>query len=975
MEDHRLILEPGQTLRLSDRRDGAAAKCYRVDRLTGRGGSVLCYAAERTWDNGASRERGYLKEFCPVTQSGLTRRPDGILAAQDGSAEDFSRRRDSYVHALRLLQKRCFEPESLIRNYVQSFELLSPASPDPNAACYLWSPGFEGISLRGYLSTVRENPEEDALNKLLNILKITLEMTRIACCLHMEDLVHQDLKPSNLWVHYKTDRTVDPSHVTLLDVDTVCSVYDRSAVPRGSRGFFANDPQVSIQGDIKSIGAALYYALALSDREFEQPDYPHLPGLVKQSRLLRHAGVSDNGEFTNQLIYILETCLHEAPGMRFRNCAVLQAELEKLLDWVQVYRFDDLDRSLAFVSQSTAGDRLKISLLSQRVFGRREMDLRFHEGRVYLDDEEILSMEHLPLYQKNKALQDLMSRYDGLTEAYYALSDTVPAIPDPREKQAAKRSLLELDRERAELSQQIQQIQRELFALVFRLSRDREDGRPMGWRVREAAALLLAGQFDEALSAVSDRAWELRIRSAKSLREQMDEYVRMVYREVIGERRMLISILKSQGVTAASAGEIAKIYEELIPLAEEERVELDTLTDYAGFLSLQNDLPSATRFAERAKELYLTLPELPEAAYADLLELLSTLYLKQRRAEDAIAAARECLERYQSLARRSPDAFSEQISDACHMLAACLEQAPSGGAEDLREAEGLYQKSLALCRRLARDDPARYEPKLAERISSYATFLLVTKGDPAYSSAEKKYKEALRIYEDRSRRSDREHVYALAYVHYNLSGLYLSRGGKWLEDAERHAREALSRLEGPAAQNPCRFEPLLALVHSALGSILLNRNRLRDAAEHLIRAVEIQMPLAQHDPERESDLVSSCMRLGGLLLVLDKKEDALRLYRAVGTILRRLQEEDPVHFMYFYLVALRNLADLSAERRLDEDAVSSLREIRDALRKARARGVALQGEYRTDARDLFVRVCLPAGGEGARLRDEILELL
>ena len=763
--------------------------------------------------------------------------------------------------------------------------------------------------------------------------------------------------------------------MTLLDVDTVCSVYDRAAVPRGSKGFFANDPQISIQGDIKSIGATLYHALVLSGSGFEPSDYAHLRSLVEDSRLLRHAGVSDNGEFTDQLIYILETCLHETPGMRFRNCAVLQGELEKLLDWIHVYRFDDLDRSLAFVSQSTAGDRLRISMLSQSILGKREMDLHFHGGKVYLDSEEILSIEHLPLYRKNKSLQDLMTRYDELTTAYYALSDTMPAMDSSQEKQAAKLRLLKLDRERSELSARIQQIQRDMFALIFRLSSDRESGQPMSRRVKEAAALLLNGHFDEALSAVSDRSWRQRIQSAKSLREQLDQYVKAVYREVIGERRMLISILKTQGVTTASAAEITKIYDELVLLVEEEGVELDTLKDYAGFLSLQNDLSAAIRIAERTKELYLALPELPEAAYADLLELLSSLYLKQRRSADAVAAARECLARYQSLDRRSPDAFLDHISDACHALAACLEQAPFSGKEALQEAEQLHQKSLALCRRLARENPARYEPKLASRVSSYATFLLNAK--KAYSAAEKKYKRAIEIYERLSEGSDIEHTYAAAYEHHNLASLYLERGNAWLDRAEHHARQALLLLREPAVHNPCRFEPILALVSSVLGTILMNSNQLSEATENLSRAVEILLPLARHDPAREPELALYCLNFGRLLSCLGRAEDALEVLHTSFILFCRLQEEDPKHYTYYFFVTCYTIAVLSAEQGNGEDAVAVLREIQSALRRQNEVGFTLLDEYRGNAKEMVsrIRTLMAADRDVEQLCDAILRLI
>ena len=975
VKDNRLKLNVGQSLELSDHTDGTARKTYCIGSLAGRGASVLCYNTERTWNNGSSRERGYLKEFYPLAHSGLSRRPNGILCADDPFSAAFARDRDDYIRALHLLQKRCFEDRSLIRNYVQNFELLYACDPKEQSAatCYVWSLGFEGTSLHDYLTTVRDEPEKDALKKVLNVLKITLEMARIACCLHMEDLVHQDLKPSNLWIHYKTDRTIDASHVSLLDVDTICSVYDRTAAPRGSKGFFANDPQISIRGDIKSIGATLYYALALSAGEFSQPEHGRLRELVEHSQLLHHAGVSGNSEFTDRLIYILESCLHENPTARFRNCAELQSELEKLLDLVQVYQFDDLQRSLAFVYENMTGDRLKISMLTKRVSGRQDLELQFHDGKVYLDGEEVMSMGNLPLYQKNKALQDLLGQHDALTKAFLQLSDTIEAITDRQERQAAKQKLLQIDTQRSSLSDRIQQIQQDMFALIFRLTTDLQSGQTMDWRAREAALLLLSGDYDAARSAVSDRSWEQRIQTAKGLQAQINEYVKSVYRDVIGEQRMLISIIRAQGITTDSAAEITTIYEALVPLAEEQLMELDALHDYAAFLSMQNQDPAAIPVAEKLRRLYRSLPELPEPAYTNLLGLLSLLYLKLRRAEEAIAAARECLDRCLALNARAPEVFSDDLAEAYHALAICLTNAPSSKEKELQEAERLYQNALALRRRLAKEDSVRYTHKLANVVSSYATFLCSVKG--SLSAVQKKYKKAIALYESIPDSPNRESLYSAADNYHNLAAFFLER--KQFEDAERCARDALHILEAPAASNPCRFDRILALIYSLLGTTLMHLRRFDEAEEYLSRAVAIQTLLARHNPAVEPELASSCLNFGRLLIAADKADAASDVLQTAFDLFRRLLEDNPRHYVYHFICTCHALALLSARQGKIEDLIIFLGEIRNALVKTNEKGFGLIQEYQDSVREQasFIRSLLGADEKAEQLYTEILRFL
>ena len=385
-----------------------------------------------------------------------------------------------------------------------------------------------------------------------------------------------------------------------------------------------------------------------------------------------------------------------------------------------------VDKELGhFYSTFTHIDSIKLNLLMELcrdpLAGGR---VKLEDGRATLDGQPVLSMENIPLYSKNEAVQNLLAEKRKLDAEFADLA----ALGD---SEVVKRLRMANSERRNKIAEQLHALEMDVLGLYTEISEKRQLGRQLNWREKKAIEYVDAGNYDAAKKVLRDKLWSEEVKQAEELIDGAKEHIR----EKISEKRMLIHILKASGVTEESEQEILSVYEEISKLAEKHQIELDVLYDYASFLKDQNRYPEGILVAERLRNLYGLVEGVAENKTTKLLNLLGLLYSDNHVFQKAEILYQEALEICRRLAKDNPAAYEPDVAIICNNLANLLSD-----ISRYDEAEKLYREALEIRRRLVQDNPAAYEPDAAVICNNLANLLDDTN---RHNEAEKLYREAL----------------------------------------------------------------------------------------------------------------------------------------------------------------------------------------------------------------------------------------
>ena len=396
---------------------------------------------------------------------------------------------------------------------------------------------------------------------------------------------------------------------------------------------------------------------------------------------------------------------------------------------------DQLDKELGhYYSVFAHIDSIKLNILLEltrcdEVSGAVTLE----EGTVKLDGKPMLSMEHIPLYSKNEAVQRLLQEKKQLEDEFAALTQMTSLMQD---NPAYTRMLLENSKKRNALAEQLHTLEKDVLGLCRTEAEKRSLGQHLNWREKKALDSIDEGDYEAAKNLLRDETWKQEIAHAEETIDLATEPIR----EYISGQTTLIQTIKTGGVTAESAAEIETIYDELMSLCEKHRIALTTLYDFAGFLENQNKYAKAIRIAEQLKYYYnapksqVSMPE-----KSRLLNLLGILYDAQHRFAEGEAAYREALKIRRRLAEENPDAYLPDVAMTCNNLAILLKN-----QHRMEEAERLYREALEIRRSLAKENPAAFLPEKSDTAFNLAILMYNIKRDLPASRA--LFEEALEGY-------------------------------------------------------------------------------------------------------------------------------------------------------------------------------------------------------------------------------------
>ena len=539
----------------------------------------------------------------------------------------------------------------------------------------------------------------------------------------------------------------------------------------------------------------------------------------------------------------------------------------------------------------------------------------FKDGQAVLDNVPVLSLQNVPLYSQNPAVRRLAAERDRLLAEYDQLTARCRQEPDNMQLQLQRR---QVNGQCLELEKQLHQAEADMCELFCTLQEKRSQPGISLWE-KEALQRLEEGDYEGAKAILRDDALEDGLRVGLQVADRGKEEIR----QYISTKRTLIRTLQATGLDQDSIREIKALYEKLQTLAEEYRVALDVLADYAEFLAAQRDYPQGIAVAERLRMYYQLEGTTPPQEQARLLHLLGMLYSGNKDFARAESFMRDVLALCRRLAETDPAAHETNLANSCNSLAVLLD-----ALNQKKEAEQLYQEALEIWRHLVKENPT-YEVYLATSCHNLAVLLNSLNQK---EESEQLCREALEIFRRLAKANPAAYEVNLAASCENLAYLLTSCNQKG--EAEQLYREALSIRRRLAEANPAAHEVGLAASCNDLAILLTSCNRKEEAEQLYREALEIHRRLVKTNPAAyEADLAQSCFNLANLLFSRNQKGEAERLYREALSIRRRLAEATPAVYEANLADNCYNLAILLNARNQKEEAEQLCREALGIFRR------------------------------------------
>ena len=350
---------------------------------------------------------------------------------------------------------------------------------------------------------------------------------------------------------------------------------------------------------------------------------------------------------------------------------------------------------------------------------------------------------------------------------------------------------------------------------------------------------------------------------------------------------------------------------------------VDNLWEFSTLLYYQNQSHRAIGYLEKA--LQLARSEIEKASIAISLGVLYRTNQKMAEAEKMYLRS---LDIYERLAKSNPAQFEPDLAGTCMNLGNFYYT-----NQKMAEAGKMYLHSLDIYERLAKSNPAQFEPNLASTAMNLGNFYYTNQ---KMAEAEKMYHRSVDIYERLAKSNPAQFEPDLAGTCMNL-GIFYSAVQKMGESEKMYLR-SLEIRERLTTSNPAQFEPDLARTCMNLGNFYYGNQKMVEAERMYLRSLDIRERLTTSNlTQFEPDLAGTCMNLGNFYYRNQKMAEAEKMYLRSLDIYERLAKSSPAQFEPDLATTCVNLGVFYSDvQKMGESEKMYLRslEIRERLVKA-----------------------------------------
>lgn len=499
---------------------------------------------------------------------------------------------------------------------------------------------------------------------------------------------------------------------------------------------------------------------------------------------------------------------------------------------------DSLSLDVGNVSEFV--NNAKLSALKAEL---RETSLQFSEIKVD--------------YDRNPSDEKICNAYYTIATRYDALKKSVAALED------------------------------DIFSVSLSMSRD-ETGGSFTDKQRLAYELFTAGDVEKAVAVLD-------------LEDSIAAYERAAKRavqaavNVIAEGRQKIGFLKTMYLFADRDKIITATYEQLLPIAAGQRVELGIYNEYALFLRNCDRHREALDKAEKLKKLYEVFEWKNPLDIAENFTLLAVIY------RDLSDCQRETIEYSEKAIKIREDELKKGYDEAnyiglartCAAIGDVYRRAnsPALAEKYLSRAEYLFSE---LGRKTDKYITEQAEALIARGINFAEQYLL--------SRAFYKFDTAINVCD--GRKTDDPHVRYVQSSAYQNKASQLKKEGRFKEAIIKFG-VALDIRRQLAEINPARYTAALAFTYQGLGNVYRALRDWDKAIESFNKALVMRSGLcAVNAAAHEVELSDSYIKICGTLLDKNLPDEAIRYLEKGYEIRKRLYDVSPKTYERWYAQTL-----------------------------------------------------------------------
>lgn len=345
----------------------------------------------------------------------------------------------------------------------------------------------------------------------------------------------------------------------------------------------------------------------------------------------------------------------------------------------------------------------------------QEMDfvsVEFDNGNCVVDGKNALDISNVSEFANNALLKQLQKELAEIEEEYLLMK---PIYVKGDASDSFCRKYAETASKRQNLIDTIEELQKNIFNMSLRICKD-EVHAEITVRQKEAYRLFELGDYEGCMSVLDVDEINNDYFRKRKLRQEMQKKESMQF---IREHKTAIDILMTMVNYNKRFKDIEERYETIVPIAEEDLIELDIIFDYASYLLNQNKYKKALQTAQKLERIYEDNPCIADNYVKFYLyNLLGVICDDMSSMKDSAEHYyKKELEIIEDLAKENPDRFNAYLASSYNNAGNLYYV--QGNVE---KAEHYYKKAIEIREELAKENADRYNTDLAVSYFNYALF-------------------------------------------------------------------------------------------------------------------------------------------------------------------------------------------------------------------------------------------------------------
>ena len=529
----------------------------------------------------------------------------------------------------------------------------------------------------------------------------------------------------------------------------------------------------------------------------------------------------------------------------------------------------------------------------------QEMDfvsVEFENGKCVVDGKDVLDLSNVSEFANNGLLKRLQQDLAEIEEKYVHMKSK---YAKGEASDSERRDYEKIALRRGELIETIEYLQKQIFKMTLNLCKDDVRG-TITIEQREAFRLLELGDYEGAVAFLQDKDKEAEyFRKSKICVEQQKEESR----SFIQNRKTAIDILMTKIKYDNRFKNMEYEYETIVPIAENNLVELDVIYDYANYLLVQNKQNRTLTIAKKLELIYDNNPDIDDehnksALFCLLGHICNSISSKYKLAEKYYLKAIKIAEKS---AEENPDKYLADLATYCDCAGLYYED-----HINKEKAENYFNKAVDIFATLAKENPDKYDYDLLKSYNNIACYFRCQNNG---EKAEYYYEKALSIVEKLEGENPDKDYHGFAIIYDNVGSFLDEQENevKAKEKAEDYHNKALNILEKLALENPKKYFADLALCYNSFG-LFYKRNGKRIKAEYYLnQAIALRENLAKENPEKFNPCLAISYDNLAMLYKQNNGKKAEDLYLKALDIWKYMVELDPGKYIPDLYICYNNL--------------------------------------------------------------------